>query len=67
MPQGLNSILRQRNRERKTPGRRARLSPLVLLLDGALVGELETVQKALQEVRTRVEKHPGAQSTRNAV
>ncbi|XP_023662948.1 relA-associated inhibitor isoform X1 [Paramormyrops kingsleyae] len=47
---GLNSILRQRNRERKTPGRRARLSPLVLLLDGALVGELETVQKALQEM-----------------
>ncbi|XP_048836029.1 relA-associated inhibitor isoform X2 [Brienomyrus brachyistius] len=47
---GLNSILRQRNRERKTPGRRARLSPLVLLLDGSLVGELETVQKALQEM-----------------
>uniref|UniRef100_A0A8C5HFH7 Protein phosphatase 1, regulatory subunit 13 like n=1 Tax=Gouania willdenowi TaxID=441366 RepID=A0A8C5HFH7_GOUWI len=31
-------------------GKRARLSPLVLLLDGALVGELETVQRAVLEV-----------------
>ncbi|XP_024133377.1 relA-associated inhibitor [Oryzias melastigma] len=35
---------------RKSSGKRARLSPLVLLLDGALVGELETVQKAVQEM-----------------
>lgn len=49
-PQSYNSILRRSNRERKGSGNRARLSPLVLLLDGALVGELETVQRALQEV-----------------
>lgn len=45
-----HSILRRSNRERKGGGRRARLSPLVLLLDGALVGELETVQRAVQEM-----------------
>lgn len=45
-----HSILRRSNRERKGSGKRARLSPLVLLLDGALVGELETVQKAVQEM-----------------
>ncbi|TNN66603.1 RelA-associated inhibitor [Liparis tanakae] len=45
---GYHSILRQS--KRKSSGRRARLSPLVLLLDGALVGELETVQKAVQEM-----------------
>ncbi|XP_070761667.1 relA-associated inhibitor isoform X2 [Enoplosus armatus] len=45
-----HSILRRSNREHKGSGRRARLSPLVLLLDGALVGELETVQKAMQEM-----------------
>ncbi|XP_053278660.1 relA-associated inhibitor isoform X2 [Pleuronectes platessa] len=44
------SILRRSNRERKKIGNRARLSPLVLLLDGALVGELETVQRAVQEM-----------------
>ena len=48
--QSYHSILRRSNRERKGGGRRARLSPLVLLLDGALVGELETVQRAVQEV-----------------
>lgn len=48
--QSYNSILRRSNRQRKAPGNRARLSPLVLLLDGALVGELETVQRAVQEV-----------------
>ncbi|KAL4647690.1 relA-associated inhibitor [Arapaima gigas] len=47
---GLNSILRRPTHEQKTSGRRARLSPLVLLLDGALVGELETVQRAVQEM-----------------
>uniref|UniRef100_A0A4W6CFZ4 Protein phosphatase 1, regulatory subunit 13 like n=1 Tax=Lates calcarifer TaxID=8187 RepID=A0A4W6CFZ4_LATCA len=45
-----HSILRRSNREHKRSGNRARLSPLVLLLDGALVGELETVQKAVQEM-----------------
>ncbi|XP_076590365.1 relA-associated inhibitor [Chaetodon auriga] len=43
-----HSILRRSNR--KSSGKRARLSPLVLLLDGALVGELETVQRAVQEM-----------------
>ncbi|XP_063061456.1 relA-associated inhibitor [Engraulis encrasicolus] len=49
--QGLNSILRRS--KRKSAGgahRHARLSPLVLLLDGALVGELDTVQRAVQEM-----------------
>lgn len=45
-----HSILRRSNREYKGSAKRARLSPLVLLLDGALVGELETVQRALQEM-----------------
>ncbi|KAK2846651.1 hypothetical protein Q5P01_009650 [Channa striata] len=45
-----HSILRRSKRERKGSGNRARLSPLVLLLDGALVGELETVQRAVQEM-----------------
>ncbi|XP_023142734.1 relA-associated inhibitor isoform X2 [Amphiprion ocellaris] len=49
IPHSYHSILR-RSRERKGSGRRARLSPLVLLLDGALVGELETVQRAVQEM-----------------
>ncbi|TMS07412.1 RelA-associated inhibitor [Larimichthys crocea] len=43
-----HSILRQS--KQKSSGRRARLSPLVLLLDGSLVGELETVQRAVQEM-----------------
>ncbi|XP_046891866.1 relA-associated inhibitor isoform X2 [Hypomesus transpacificus] len=47
---GYHSILRRSSRERKSSGRRARLSPLVLLLDGSLVGELETVQRAVQEM-----------------
>uniref|UniRef100_A0A8D3BET7 Protein phosphatase 1, regulatory subunit 13 like n=1 Tax=Scophthalmus maximus TaxID=52904 RepID=A0A8D3BET7_SCOMX len=45
-----HSILRRSSRERKKTGNRARLSPLVLLLDGALVGELETVKRAVQEM-----------------
>ncbi|KAK7883042.1 hypothetical protein WMY93_029216 [Mugilogobius chulae] len=44
-----HSILRK-PRERKSSGKRARLSPLVLALDGALVGELDTVQRAMQEM-----------------
>ncbi|XP_077423089.1 relA-associated inhibitor [Vanacampus margaritifer] len=44
-----HSILRA-SRQHKSSGRRARLSPLVLALDGALVGELETVQRAVQEM-----------------
>ncbi|XP_030008948.1 relA-associated inhibitor [Sphaeramia orbicularis] len=47
---GYHSILRP-SREHRSPGRRARLSPLVLVLDGALVGELETVQRAVQEMQ----------------
>ncbi|XP_034557877.1 relA-associated inhibitor [Notolabrus celidotus] len=50
IPPSYHSILRRSNRERKGSGRRARLSPLVLMLDGALVGELETVQRAAQEM-----------------
>nr|XP_057936197.1 relA-associated inhibitor isoform X2 [Doryrhamphus excisus] len=46
-----HSILRRSNRDRKSSGRRARLSPLVLALDGALMGELETVQRAIQEMQ----------------
>uniref|UniRef100_A0A1A8INQ8 Protein phosphatase 1, regulatory (Inhibitor) subunit 13 like n=2 Tax=Nothobranchius kuhntae TaxID=321403 RepID=A0A1A8INQ8_NOTKU len=52
IPQGAknySSILRS-SRSAKRSGRRARLSPLVLLLDGALMGELETVKKAVQEM-----------------
>lgn len=49
--QSYHSILRQS--KQKSSGRRARLSPLVLLLDGSLVGELETVQRAVQEVCVR--------------
>ncbi|KAJ8368683.1 hypothetical protein SKAU_G00087110 [Synaphobranchus kaupii] len=47
---GMNSILRKSSRDHRCSGRRAHLSPLVLLLDGALVGELETVQRAVQEM-----------------
>ncbi|KAM4565673.1 relA-associated inhibitor [Odontesthes bonariensis] len=45
-----HSILRRAKRDRKSSGRRARLSPLILLLDGALVGELDTVQRAVQQM-----------------
>ncbi|XP_072551157.1 relA-associated inhibitor [Salminus brasiliensis] len=49
---GLHSILRKASRGSglKAQSPRARLSPLVLLLDGALVGELDTVQRAVQEM-----------------
>ncbi|KAK5611911.1 hypothetical protein CRENBAI_007127 [Crenichthys baileyi] len=43
-----NSILRKPGRKRSA--RRAKLSPLVLLLDGALMGELETVMHAVKEI-----------------
>uniref|UniRef100_A0A146MV37 IASPP short n=1 Tax=Fundulus heteroclitus TaxID=8078 RepID=A0A146MV37_FUNHE len=43
-----NSILRKGGR--KKSGKRARLSPLVLLLDGALMGELDTVMQAVKEM-----------------
>lgn len=48
--QNYRSILRRANRDRRNPGRRARLSPLVLLLDGALAGDMEAVQRAVKEV-----------------
>ena len=53
--QGLHSILRKSSKgiAGKAQIPRARLSPLVLLLDGALVGELDTVQRAVQEVSLR--------------
>ncbi|XP_064208565.1 relA-associated inhibitor-like [Anguilla rostrata] len=47
---GLQPILKRPSRERKSSGSRARISPLVLLLDGALVGELDTVQRAAKEM-----------------
>ena len=41
-------MLRKAGSPRKV--RRARLNPLVLLLDAALTGELEVVQQAMKEV-----------------
>ncbi|XP_053356535.1 relA-associated inhibitor isoform X2 [Clarias gariepinus] len=46
---GLHSILRK-PKGSTLKRSRARLSPLVLLLDGSLVGELDTVQRAVQEM-----------------
>ncbi|XP_056622719.1 relA-associated inhibitor [Triplophysa dalaica] len=46
----LRSILRKSKKSSKPGLRKAHLSPLVLMLDGALVGELETVQKAAQAI-----------------
>lgn len=46
----LRSILRKSKKSSKPGPRKAHLSPLVLMLDGALVGELEIVQKAAQEI-----------------
>ncbi|KAK6470706.1 relA-associated inhibitor-like isoform X2 [Huso huso] len=45
---GLRSILKKPKSE--SSGRRARLSPLVMLLDASLVGELDVVQSAVQEM-----------------
>lgn len=42
-------MLRKAGSPRKV--RRARLNPLVLLLDAALTGELDVVQQAVKEVR----------------
>lgn len=42
-------MLRKAGSPRKA--RRARLNPLVLLLDAALTGELDVVQQAVKEVR----------------
>ncbi|XP_044128778.1 relA-associated inhibitor [Bufo gargarizans] len=47
----LRSALRGGNSPRKTRPRRARLDPLILLLDGALTGELDVVTQALKEVK----------------
>ncbi|KAG9469114.1 hypothetical protein GDO78_021171 [Eleutherodactylus coqui] len=47
----LRSALRGPNSPRKTRPRRARLDPLILLLDGALTGELDVVTQALMEVK----------------
>ncbi|XP_077050666.1 relA-associated inhibitor [Siphateles boraxobius] len=47
---GIHSILRKGSKANKPSLRRAHLSPLVLMLDGSLVGELETVQRAAQEM-----------------
>ncbi|XP_016430939.1 relA-associated inhibitor-like isoform X2 [Sinocyclocheilus rhinocerous] len=47
---GIHSILRKGSKVNKSSSRRAHLSPLVLMLDGSLVGELEIVQRAAQEV-----------------
>lgn len=48
VPQEMRSVLRKAGSPRKV--RRARLNPLVLLLDAALTGELEVVQQAVKEV-----------------
>ncbi|TRZ04057.1 hypothetical protein DNTS_013804 [Danionella cerebrum] len=50
---GIHSILRKGSKSTKaikSSSRRAHLSPLVLMLDGSLVGELETVQRAAQKM-----------------
>ncbi|XP_042631042.1 relA-associated inhibitor-like isoform X1 [Cyprinus carpio] len=47
---GTNSILRKGRKANKSSSRRAHLNPLVLMLDGSLVGELETVQRAAKEM-----------------
>lgn len=44
----MRSVLRKAGSPRKA--RRARLNPLVLLLDAALTGELEVVQQAVKEI-----------------
>ncbi|KAJ1106678.1 hypothetical protein NDU88_004079, partial [Pleurodeles waltl] len=49
-PQELRSVLKKHSSPKKTPVRRARLNPLVLLLDAALTGELDVVQQAVKEM-----------------
>lgn len=46
----LRSVLKGHSSPRKSRPRRARLDPLILLLDGALTGELDVVTHALKEV-----------------
>nr|DBA20337.1 TPA: hypothetical protein GDO54_017128 [Pyxicephalus adspersus] len=46
----LRPALKGRNSPRKSRPRHARLDPLILLLDGALTGELDVVTQALKEV-----------------
>lgn len=62
VPQEMRSVLRKVGSPRKA--RRARLNPLVLLLDAALTGELDVVQQAVKEVRQPLpppgEKRTGA-------
>ncbi|XP_033928003.1 relA-associated inhibitor [Melopsittacus undulatus] len=47
---GLRSALRDPGSPRKRPGARVRMNPLVLLLDAALTGELDVVQRAVAEL-----------------
>lgn len=47
----LRSALRGRNSPCRARPQRARLDPLILLLDGALTGELDVVTQALSEVK----------------
>uniref|UniRef100_A0A8D2JIM7 Protein phosphatase 1 regulatory subunit 13 like n=1 Tax=Varanus komodoensis TaxID=61221 RepID=A0A8D2JIM7_VARKO len=44
------SVLRVASSPRKRPPRKARLNPLVLLLDAALTGELDVVKEAVKEL-----------------
>ncbi|XP_040190400.1 relA-associated inhibitor isoform X1 [Rana temporaria] len=46
----LRSVLKGHSSPQKSHPRRARLDPLILLLDGALTGELDVVTHALKEV-----------------
>lgn len=55
VPQEMRSVLRKLGSPRKA--RRARLNPLVLLLDAALTGELDVVQQAVKEVRCPPHPH----------
>ncbi|XP_069500783.1 relA-associated inhibitor isoform X2 [Ambystoma mexicanum] len=46
----IRSVLKKPSSPKKTCARRARLNPLVLLLDAALTGELDVVQQAAKEM-----------------
>lgn len=63
---GLQSILRK-PKGSSVKGPRARLSPLVLLLDGALVGELDTVQRAVQMTDPSQPNDEGITALHNAI
>lgn len=47
-------MLRKVSSPRKRTTKKARLNPLVLLLDTALTGELEVVKEAVKEVSWRL-------------